>query len=283
MKSLLAAAAMLVIALGTGESTAQTSSVTPSGMGSTSPLGMGLGSLTTDPQSVTLLYSGNFNPGPCSTGNQGKAGPSTFDGGGITLSTSLAPSTQQPGDFGARPRSAPCSAVSSSGIRSSPNSLTTTSASGNASSTSSPLSGAGNTSTTPSSSPNAAAIGVAGLGSSGLGTTSLGSLSAGSASASQVTPPATGVGGSPTFCSRGSAGGSTTSSNISANASSGMNVATSMTSAVTTRGAGGDASGAVRDPARGVGTGPYDPAQSLAGAASVPATNAVGAPCLTGE
>jgi hypothetical protein len=62
-----------------------------------------------------------------------------------------------------------------------------------------------------------------------------------------------------------------------------MNGATSMACAVRTQGAGGDANGVVRDPARGVGTGPYDPAQALAGTASVPTTNAVGAPRLSNE
>jgi hypothetical protein len=281
MKALLIAATMLGIALGTGESTAQTSSVTPSGMGLTSPLGISLGGLATDPQSVTPPYSGAANPGPCSTGNDGTAALPTFDGGGFALSTSSMPS-RQPGDFGAGSHTPlPCNVVSSPGIAGSPSSPMTTSAGGNSAELSSSSSLA-SASTTPSSTPNTA-IGVAGFGASSLGTTSLGSLPAGPATASQVTSLATGVGGSPTFCSGGTAGGSTTSGNISVNASSGMNVATSMSSAATTRGAGGDVSGTVRDPARGVGIGPYDPAQALVGAASVPAMNAVGAPCLTSE
>jgi hypothetical protein len=45
----------------------------------------------------------------------------------------------------------------------------------------------------------------------------------------------------------------------------------------------GDPSGLVRNPAGGVVSGPYDPAETLAGSAKVPAMNAAGAPCLIGE
>lgn len=119
------------------------------------------------------------------------------------------------------------------------------------------------------SSLDVAGVGIAGLGTSGLGTTGLGSLPTMSGSASQATLPSTGVGGSSTFCS-GASGGSTTTS-ITTNA------ATSTNAEITQ-------SGIVRDPAaQGVGSGLRDPAQTLAGEASLPATSAAGAPCMISE
>jgi hypothetical protein len=87
MQSLLAAAMMLAsISLGASQSAAQTSPVMPSGTGSTSPLGTGLGEFAADLQSATLPYSGTVNPAPCSIENHGRTAMPAFDGGGIRLS-----------------------------------------------------------------------------------------------------------------------------------------------------------------------------------------------------
>jgi hypothetical protein len=301
MKSLLAVAMILAsTALSAGQSAAQTNAVTPSGMGSTSPVGTGPGGFAADPQSATLPYSGIVNPAPCSTGNLGTAALPTFDGGGISLdgggisldgggislsmnsAISELPGAYLPGAYGvgASP-SAPCNSVSSSGIMTSPSSLTT-STSGNASSPSSSSSSSGSSPTAANASPDAAGVGVAGLGTSGLGTTGLGSLPAMSGSTSQAIAPSTGVAGSSTFCSGASSHSTIKSTN--------SNAPTSTTFASATLSAdgdasvvGGDASGIVSDPARGVGSGLFDPAQTLAGEAVLPATSAAGAPCMTGE
>jgi hypothetical protein len=233
----------------------------PPGISATSPFGTGFSGFAADLQSATLPYSGTVNPAPCSTGNLGMAALPTFDGGGISLSTNSAVS-ELPGPYGVGTSTlAPCNSVSSSGLMSYPSSVTATSTSASASSPSSPSSSS-------VSSLDAAGAGIAGLGTSGLGTTGLGSLPTMSGSASQATPPSTGVGGSSTFCSGASGGSTTTSTNTDA--------ATSTTNAEITQ------SGIVRDPAaRGVGSGLRDPAQTLAGEASVPAT--AGVPCMISE
>jgi len=235
----------------------------PPGISATSPFGTGFSGFAADLQSATLPYSGTVNPAPCSTGNLGMAAPPTFDGEGISLSTNSAVS-ELPGPYGVgTSTSAPCNSVSSSGLMSYASSVTATSTSASASSPSSPSSSS-------VSSLDAAGVGISGLGTSGLGTTGLGSLPTMSGSASQATPPSTGVGGSSTFCS-GASGGSTTTSTIS-------NPATSTTTAEITQ------SGIVRDPAAlGAGSGLRDPAQTLAGEASLPATSAAGAPCMISE
>ena len=230
----------------------------PPGIGATSPFGTGFSGFAADLQSATLPYSRTMNPAPCSTGNLGMAAPPTFDGGGISLSTNSAVS-ELPGPYGvATSTSFPCNSVSSSGLMSYPSSVTATSTSASASSPSSPSSSS-------VSSLDVSGVGIAGLGTSGLGTTGLGSLPTMSGSALQA--PSTGVGGSSTFCS-GASGGSTTTSTTT-------NAATSTTNAEITQ------SGIVRDPAaQGIGSGLRDPAQTLAGEASLPATSAAGAPCM---
>ena len=230
----------------------------PPGIGATSPFGTGFSGFAADLQSATLPYSGTVNPAPCSTGNLGMAALPTFDGGGISLSTNSAVSGL-PGPYGVgTSTSAPCNSVSSSGLMSYPSSVTATSTSASASSPSSPSSSS-------VSSLDVSGVGIAGLGTSGLGTTGLGSLPTMSGSALQA--PSTGVGGSSTFCS-GASGGSTTTSTTT-------NAATSTTNAEITQ------SGIVRDPAaQGIGSGLRDPAQTLAGEASLPATSAAGAPCM---
>ena len=238
----------------------------PPGIGATSPFGTGFSGFAADLQSATLPYSGTVNPAPCSTGNLGMAALPTFDGGGISLSTNSAVS-ELPGPYGVgTSTSAPCNSVSSSGLMSYPSSVTATSTSASASSPSSPSSSS--VSSLDVSGVGIAGLGTAGLGTSGLGTTGLGSLPTMSGSALQA--PSTGVGGSSTFCS-GASGGSTTTSTTT-------NAATSTTNAEITQ------SGIVRDPAaQGVGSGLRDPAQTLAGEASLPATSAAGAPCMISE
>jgi len=211
---------------------------------------------------------GATSPAPCSTGNRGTAALPTFDGEGISLSTNSAAS-ELLGPYGVgTSTSTPCNSVSSSGLMSYASSVTATSTSASASSPSSPSSSS--VSSLDAAGVGTAGLGTAGLGTSGLGTTGLGSLPTMSGSASQATRPSTGVGGSSTFCSGASGGSTTTSTNT--------NAATSTTNAEITQ------SGIVRDPAaRGVGSGLRDPAQTLAGEASLPATTASGAPCMIGE
>jgi hypothetical protein len=290
MKFLLAVVMVLAATVsGVVESRAQTSPVMPSGMGATSPVGTGPGGLAFDPQAAALPYSATATQAPCSTPNRNTVPLPTFDGGGMNLTTNTPISDavgdvfgfRSPGAYGVgTSTSAPCSSVSSSGVVSSPSSVTETPTAGNASSPS--LS----STNSPTSTPDAAGVGLAGLGTGGLGTAGLGTAGLGSSpvgASSQVRPPSTGLGGSPTFCSGASAGSSVTSGNTVAGTSMGMSGGTSSASAVTTPSAGADAGGMVRNPAGGVGSGPYDPAQALAGAASVATTNAVGAPCISGE
>lgn len=293
MKSLVASAMILVsTALSAGQSAAQTGAVTPSGTGTTSPVGTGPGGFAADPQSATLPYSGTVNSAPCSTGDLGTAALTAFDGGGISISTNSAiselPAAYLLGAFGVGTSTpAPCKSVSSSGVMSSLGSQTATSTSGNASSPLPPSSSSDSSTAAPNSSPDAAGVGVAGLGigslgTTVLGTTGLGSLPATSGSTSQATPPLTGVGGSSTLCSGASSRSTITSTN--SNAPTAAAIAGATLSADGDAGVvGGDASGIVRDPARGVVGGPFDPAQTLAGEAGLPRTNAAGAPCMIGE
>jgi hypothetical protein len=260
MKSLLAATMMLAaIALGAGDSRAQTTAVTPGAVGSTSPLGTGLGGFAPDPQSATLPLSGTATPDPCSTASNGPASNGTaalptFDGGGMSLAANSAISAL-PGAYGVGTSStAPCNSVSSSGVMSSPSSPTATSTGANTSAPSSPSSSSG----------ASAIVGTTGLGTTALGTTGglgtigLGSSPTMSASTPPTTSPSTSVVGSPIFCS-----GTQGMTNASINP---------------TAGADGNASGVVSDPTQGVAGGIYDPAQILGGEASVP-----GPPCVTGE
>jgi hypothetical protein len=293
MKSLVAAAMILVsTALSASQSSAQTGAGTPSGMGTTSPVGIGPGGFAADPQSAPLPYSGTVNPAPCSTGNLGASALPAFDGGGLSLPmsspTSELPGAYLPGAYGVGSSpSAPCNHVSSSGVMSSVGFQRATSRSANASLPSSPSPSSGSSTTAANSSLGVAGVGVAGLGTSSLGTTALGttglgSLPATSRSALQATPPSTGVGGSSTFCSGASSRSTIKSTN--SNAPTSTTIAGATLSADGDAGVvGGDASGIVRDAARGVVGGPFDPAQTLAGEAGLPGTNAAGAPCMIGE
>ena len=257
MKSLLAATMMLAaIALGAGDGRAQTTAVTPGAVGSTSPLGTGLGGFAPDPQSATLPLSGTATPDPCSTASNGTAALPTFDGGGMSLAANSANPeiSALPGAYGVGSSMAPCNSVSSSGVMSSPSSPTATSTGANTSAPSSPSSSPGTSAIVGTTGIGTTALGTTG----GLGTIGLGSSPTMSASTPPTTSPSTSVVGSPIFCS-GAPGMTNTSINPTA-------------------GADGNVSGVVSDPTQGVAGGIYDPAQILGGEASVP-----GPPCVTGE
>src|SRR5580700_2853925 len=184
MKSFRAAAVILaIIALGVGQSAAQTGATSPGGMvgapspsgiGATSPLGMDFGQSPDNSQSTTATTAGAANPAPCTSGLSGATGLSPFDGGGV----SLAPSSNMSGllgSSGGRTSTAvPCNSVSSSGVVSTPNSATITSSANSSASASSASSSVGSpTTATANSSPNTKSLGVTALGTSGLGTTGL--------------------------------------------------------------------------------------------------------------
>jgi len=249
-----AAVVHAMLSLCVGPSLAENVAPMPGGIGQTSPLGAGLE--TGMPQSAGISSATDANLAPCTTSNAGTPALPTFDGGGLSLSTN-ATTPALASASGMKIKVGPCNAVGPSGVA-------TTS-----SSPSSALSGAPD---------SLEAAGVAGLGSGGLGTTGLGAVRLGSlpgATTSQARPPSTGVAGSSTFCSGASGGGVAASSNASADTSA-------MTNPMMNAG-GTSASSIVRDPALGVGTALRDPAQSLAGEASLQTTNAAGAPCMIGE
>jgi hypothetical protein len=268
MKGFFATAILLVVtALGAAEGTAQTNMATP-GMGSASPLATGIGGFAADSQGVALPYSGAANRAPCSTGGYGTTAPATFDGGS-SLSTN-SPTSEPLGLYGVgTSTSTACSSVSTSGTTSSPTSVTTSTAGTNSSVGSSPSSPSSSSSTLDAASAVAVGLGTSGLGATGLGTVGLGLVPPASGSTSQAASLSSGVAGSPTSCS-GASGGST-----STIATAGIPSTTPITPLPTGAGAGG----LVPDPAQGVASALYDPAQTLGGVARLPSMNAAGAPC----
>jgi hypothetical protein len=229
----------------------------------TSPLDAGTGVSTADAQGSADLSLGIENPMPCSGGPSGSAVVSTFDGGGI-----IAPSSGMPGASaaGASALATPgasgnCSAqasTSASGITSASN-PTSSSSSSSSSLSSAP---SGSASATDSGTNSAAGVatgatsslGTAGLGAMALGATALGAVSKGSGNGLEQTaslPALVNTNGS--TCAPAS--GATSLSTLSAKS----------------------LSGTVPDPAQGLGSTNFNPAQTLAGAASVPEVD--DAPC----
>jgi hypothetical protein len=266
MKLLLAAALML--ALGIGQSAAQTgapssggmvSAPSSGGMGATSPLGADFSRIPGNSQSAVVPYSGTVNPAPCSTGNPSTAALPIFDGAGFNLSTSSAASGL-PGNPAAGARtSAPCNSVSSSGVVTAPNSAVTTAPSANSSSSSSassslesPMAAAA------SGSPNTASLGVTALGTGGLGTTALGT---------------TGLGSVPTQPSTLQTSTSPSTATQSETSCSG-DLGTPPASTVTAQ----SLSGGVPNPAQSLRGSTTDAARRLGGTATVPVTPV---PCPT--
>jgi hypothetical protein len=289
----LAAAALLaVIALGVGQSAAQTSAsgMTPTsplgadfgqtlgsspigmpsagGIGATSPLGAGFGqSLGNNSQTTPVPFTDVANPGPCTSGGPGAAALSPFDGGGLSqTSGGLSPTTDftTSGIGAASTASAPCNSVSSSsGVTGSLNSANSAAAP-SASAPSAALavsSGLGSSiPATASTSPNTTGLGVTALGTSGLGTTGLGMTGLGSSqsASSKTTLSTLSLGSTPCFdVSRMGIG--TGSTNSATSDLSGMN-------------------GTVQDSAQMLGGSGPDPAESLGGVAHAPSQ-----PCMTGE
>ena len=242
MKSFLAAAVVLaIITIGIGQSAAQTSVPMSGGMGATSPLGADFSTPAAGSQSTAIPYSGIVNATPCSTGNPGTAALSTFDGGGINLSTS----SPTPGLLGAvgagTSTSVPCNSVSSSGVMSSSNSSGTAATSSSSSSSSS--SGTSATATA-NSALDAAGLAAAGIGTNGLGATGLGTAGLGITRLGSVT-------------------GSTSQTSTASTAAT-----DSLTACPDLSGtAGTTESGTVSDPALSA---IPDPAQTLGGSASLP-------------
>jgi hypothetical protein len=260
-----------VIAVSAVECTAQTSSGAVGSPGPTTPLGTNLGNFPPNQQTSAagLPYSGTLAPAPCSTGQQGQSTQSAFDGGGINLSTNVPtnstvqsqlPEAVLPGAFGIGTAVSPCNSVSSSGIASPATPVTATSSPSSSNSGSAPAA------------PTVTNTNIDGLGTSALGVGSLGSAS--QATSTPVLCPGPPIdqittATSPTM----SASGSTVPSNGT----------TASAASVGDVGDGGDV-GAVVDnrTTQGPGTGPYSPAQGLAGGATQPMMRAAGAPCLTG-
>jgi hypothetical protein len=280
---IIAAVIFGLAATGLEPSIAQTSAPTLPSVAVTSPLNQSVTNMTglqSNPDNV-----GTANSAPCSSANSSMPALPTFDGGGLNL-----------GSTGATSNSCGTSTSTGSGMIASPtpNTSAPTSASSagstsadTAAAASSLGTSAGGTTGGGPAGLGTGGLGPGGLGAGGLGTGSLGAVglgtaSLGSQSSSQTASASTGVAGSSTFCSAGS--GASTSANMSI-----TNMNMSAGDAGTPSGMtidipqGTDASGLVRDPAAGVVSGPYDPAETLAGEARVPVMNAAGAPCLIGE
>ena len=106
-----AAAVMLAItALGVGQSAAQTGAPSPGGIAATSPLGADFGQTSGDDQSTGA--AGVASPAPCTNGPPGGAAPSTFNGGGLSPTSSFTTSGIPAGLGAASGTSAPCNSVS---------------------------------------------------------------------------------------------------------------------------------------------------------------------------
>jgi hypothetical protein len=237
-KWFLAASLVLAVSLlGIGGSMAQTNAA----MAATSPLGPDFSTPAASSQGTTIPDPGAVNAAPCSAGNPGTAALPTFDGGGISLSTNLVPSTGVGTSV-----SAPCNAVSASGVVSSSATAAATSA----------------------AIPGATAAVVAGLGASALGSTGLGAGLGSSSTMPGSTSPATSTTASslPRYCSEATTGGGAASVNLYGESTS-------------STGAGGYAGDTVPNRTQGVAGGVYDPAQSLGGEASLPPV----VPCISGE
>ena len=231
----------------------------PSGMGATSPLGADFGQTPGSSQSTTAPFAGVPNPAPCTSGLSGATGLSPFDGGGVSLFPSSSMSGLPGGSGGTTSTAVPCNSVSSSGVVSTPNSVTTTSSANSSASSSSASSSLGSpTTATASSSPNTASLGVTALGTSGLGTTGLGT---------------TGLGSLPTQSSTLQTSTSTSTAAQSATSCSG-DMGTPPASTVTAQ----SLSGGVPDPAQSLRGSTTDAAQRLGGTATVPVTPV---PCPT--
>ena len=257
-----AAAVMLAItALGVGQSAAQTGAPSPGGIAATSPLGADFGQTSGDDQSTGA--AGVASPAPCTNGPPGGAAPSTFNGGGLSPTSSFTTSGIPAGLGAASGTSAPCNSVSSSGVTSTPNSATTTTPSANSSSSASSASSSleSPTTATVNSSPNtgslgATALGTNGLGTTGLGTTGLGSLPTQSGSTLQTATSPSTAAQSETSCSGDLSAPPTSSSTGTAQS----------------------LSGGVPDPAQSLGGSAIDATQQLSGTASLPRTPV---PCPT--
>jgi hypothetical protein len=250
-------------AIGLEPSVAQTSAPTLPSVAVTSPLNQSVTNVTglqSNPDNV-----GTANSAPCSSAYPGMSALPTFDGGGLDL-----------GSTGGMSRSCGTSASAGPEMITSPtpNTSAPTSASSAGSTSAVAAPAASSLGTSAGGTPGG---GLAGLGTGALGAVGLGAASLGSQSSSQTPSASTGVAGSSTFCSAGSGASSSTNTSIT-NTSAGNLVG--MTIDIPQ---GTDASGLVRNPASGVVSGPYDPAESLAGEARVPTMNAAGAPCLIGE
>ena len=264
MKSFRAAAVILAItALGVGQSAAQTGATSPGGMRATSPLGMDFGQTPDNSQSTTATTAGAANPAPCTSGGPGAAALSTFDGGGLSPTTSFMSSGMPAGLGVESSTSAPCNSVSSSGVMSAPNSAATSAPNTNSSaSASSASSSVGSpTTATANSSPNTKSLGVTALGTSGLGTTGLGTTGLGSLPTQSGSALQTGTSASTATRSETSCSGD-------------MGTPPVNPSTVTAR----SLSGGVPDPAQRLGSSSIDAAQRLGGTARVPVTPV---PCPT--
>jgi hypothetical protein len=258
-------------AIGLEPSVAQTSAPTLPSVAVTSPLNQSVTNVTglqSNPDNV-----GTANSAPCSSAYPGMSALPTFDGGGLDL-----------GSTGGMSRS--CGTAASAGpemiTSPTPNTSAPTSASsaGSTSAVAAPAASSLGTSAGGTPGGGLAGLGTGGLGTGGLGAVGLGAASLGSQSSSQTPSASTGVAGSSTFCSAGSGASSSTNTSITNTSAGGAGNLGGMTIDIPQ---GTDASGLVRNPASGVVSGPYDPAESLAGEARVPTMNAAGAPCLIGE
>lgn len=262
---------------------AQTTAPTMFGIPSTSPLNTGIANTTGIEPSPTSGSAAVANSPPCSSSSVNSSLP-TFDGGGINFGSIGSGSS-----LGAQSSaSSPCNATNTENTAITTASGLTIPPSTNSSTVNQTVSPSTTamTSSTASASPSTTSnTGLAGLGTSGLGAVGLGTASLSSQSSSQTSSASTGVAGSSTYCSAGSStSASSTMGTSSTNMSMTVGDAGSLSGMTIALPQGTDASGLVRNPAAGVvSSGPYDPAETLAGTARVPTMNAAGAPCLVGE
>lgn len=245
---------LAIIALGGEGGLTQTSTLTTLSIQATSPLDPGIADATGMWQNAATANPGSANPTACSSANPSTSALPTFDGGGLYHGTTAASNAM--GAQGGTP--APCGGMSGYSAATSASGITAATTSASSMSTAATTSTTATTATASAADPSSlglVGLGTSGLGTAGLGTTGLGSVSAGSGSMSQATSSLATADASAAACA-------VTPGTMSG--TPGMNIGHSAT-------ASQSASGTVADAAQNLPNSIPEPAQTLGGAASLPA------------